>query len=224
MAGFDLIGFVTANQMPILIAAGLVGVYIIYEFFWKSDEKKPPKPIDRREVERKNFIERMELNPSISYKWFLKGANIIGKIMFLKETTIEGNPEKHNVIEMVIKPALLSKFKIENPFAKEMCVMIDKKNTDYEKIAFSNELSITDRVTFDNVHGIFYDRSMETELAEHIKNDAIFRTDLEQLAAIYYVASQEQSTFDPQYAHEMAMKEKELQIELARKRGKQTSI
>jgi hypothetical protein len=219
-----LFEFINANQTSILIGVALVGIYIIYEFFWKSGEKKPPQPLDRREVERKNFIERMKLNTPVYYRWFLKSSDIIGKIISMKDTIIEGNPEKHEVIEMVVQPALLSRFKIANPLSKKMCIMMDKKNTDFEKIAFTNELSITDRVTFDNVHGIFYDRSLETELAEHIKNDNIFRTDLEQMAGIYYVHSQEQSTFGENNAHEMAMKEKELQIELARKRGKQTSI
>jgi hypothetical protein len=83
---------------------------------------------------------------------------------------------------------------------------------------------IDERVITDWYFGIYYDLSMKKELTEHIVNDNVFKTDLENLASIYFAKSQEQSTFTPDYAHDMAMREKELQIELAKKRGKMTSI
>jgi hypothetical protein len=112
--------------------------------------------------------------------------------------------------------------KLGNPFQKAICIQIWKNNCDLH--SYQNTVSIKEQVTFDNIFGIFYDRTLEVELEEHIKNDDLFRTDLENLAAIYYVHSQEQSTFGEHYAHDMAMKDKELEIELARKRGKQSSI
>jgi hypothetical protein len=203
-----------------------IGFWVIYEFFIKG-EKKAPKPLDRSEVERKKFIERMKMNKALDFKWFFRGNQLIGKILYLKPTFIEikkSEPQKLDILEMVVQPSLSSRLKLTNPLAKELCIQINKKNTDCGLNSFTNEIRIVEQITFDNLFGIFYDRTLETELAEHIKNDNIFRSDLENLASIYYVKSQEQSTFDPQYAHEMALKEKELQVELAKKRGKMTSI
>ena len=61
-------------------------------------------------------------------------------------------------------------------------------------------------------------------MIKHIVENVMFRTDMENMGTEYYVESQKKSVIDTTYAHEMAMKEKELQIELAKKRGKQTSI
>jgi hypothetical protein len=214
------------NNLIYIIIAG-VGFFIIYEFFIKSGPGKKLKPLDRSEVERRKFIQRMKMNESMQWKWFFKGSQLLGKIRYLKPTTLEikGNPSTKNVdiLEMVVTPPLFGRFKIASLFAKDICLQIDKNHCELETDN-TNEIKINQAVTFDNIFGIFYDRTLETELNEHIKNDAIFRTDLENLASVYYVKAQEQSTFDPDYAHQMAMKEKELDIEMAKKRGKQTSI
>ena len=44
------------------------------------------------------------------------------------------------------------------------------------------------------------------------------------MASVYFAKSQEQSTFDPVYAHQMAMEQRKLEIELAKRKGKAESV
>ena len=81
-------------------------------------------------------------------------------------------------------------------------------------------LIVSKKNAFDYYFGIYYDLSIEKQHKDLIIEHNVLRTDINLLASRYFVKSQEQATYDPDKAHALAMKEKELQIELAKRKGK----
>lgn len=180
-----------------------------------------PKPLNRSEVERMKFIERMKLNKTDRWTHIKHGKKTVGKILAYRELTIKGNPkEDKKIIQMIFKPMLISK--IANPFGKTQAMQLDAKNIGRD--VGGKAVLIPRWLTLDYYLGIYYDLASEQTHTNLIKNDNLFRTDMNQLASIYFAKSQEQSTFDPAHAHQLAMKEKELQIEMSKKKGQITSI
>jgi len=206
-----------------LVAAGVIG-YIILTYLRVGTRTKI-KPINRAEIERIKFIERMKHNKSKAFNWLRHGNRLIGRIDALDVVSlpIKGNPApEKKVIRLLIKPTLTSKLPIVNPLAKTQAFQLGLDNIDTD-IGGKN-IIVPKWLTFDYYFGIYYDMGSEESHIKLIKEDNLFRSDLNQLASIYYAKSQEQSTFDPEKAHQLAMKEKELQIEMAKKHGKITSI
>lgn len=237
MATPSVITFIQNNLIYLICA--VVGVFIIYDLFFRTGSSKKLKPLSRSEIERKNFVERNKHNTTNIVKWAFRGNSLLGKLATMRIMVYNGSGETNQIdasnvfldekdrladgfIEMVIRPPLFSKLKITNPFAKELCMIVSKNMVDFD--GGDKSVNIDEKVIFDKYFGIFYDIDMKDKLTEHIIQDNVHLTDLENIASIYYVKSQEQSTYNPEYAHELAMREKELQIELAKKRGKQTSI
>jgi hypothetical protein len=221
----SLINFFKHN---IIWIAVIVLVVVIALIFIQRSRKKELKPISRSEIERKRFIERNELNKT-SYKWLYRGNELIGKILRLRYSNLDEfkkNKDKESsiIIEMVVKPALFNLvfWKPVNPFAKEICIFVDIRNM--VKDRSQSYIEIDEKVGFDVYLGLTYDRSVKDEAVEYIRIDSQFRTDLDALASIYFAKAQEQATIVPQNAIEMALREKDLQTELAKKRGKQSSI
>jgi hypothetical protein len=235
-----------------VLAIIVVGGYFAYMYL-KLKTKLTGKPINRGEIERMRFIERMKYNRSPIYKWLYKGNQLLGKITMYREYV--RNPSNLRMIDMVINPMLF--WKISNPFARLQAIQLymgkmdvktnDKetqigvaKNDKFEEIPIihvedksieeSSIKRVNDKIIlpnwlgFDMYFGIYYDMTIPTEHLENIKNDNLIRTDLNELASIYYCKSQEESTFDPIRAHEMAMREKEIQLEVAKRKGRIESI
>lgn len=214
------------NNLFYIIIIGIIG-FIIYRFV--IVRRRSVKIIDRSEVERIKFIERMKANKTEIPINFYRGSVNYGLITHYKEyDTIKGRPNKKDknkeepemikISQMVVKPTLFGKF--PNPFAKSKCFQI--KTSLIKKGTTKWHLPIYQ--TLDFYFGIYYDDSNEETHTRIIKKDNIIRTDLNNVASIYFVKSQEQSTFDPIHAHKMALREKELEIELAKKKGQQESI
>lgn len=211
--------FIFGNVMYFVIAG--VIIYVVLNYL-KFGMKTKIKPLNRSEVERIEFINRMKENKPNVYKILRRGNHILGKIQSMRIINIEKNPTPTQLCQMVIKPTIW-KTNIMNPLAKSVCFSINtNKIQELDRAKGSVELPAT--MTFDYLFGIYYDGSTENVQTDFIKHDNLFRSDLNQLASIYYAKSQEQSTFDPDKAHALAMKEKELQIEMAKKQGKITSI
>lgn len=214
-----------------IVIIGLV-FYVIHNYF-KLKRIEKIRSVDRSEVERKNVAERLKLNPSNKYKWLYHGNNCIGKISHLIDTQIQSNPEKIEVYTMVVRPLLMEKpVKITNPLAKVKIVEVEKskqiivwtENTNGFATE-SNKLKINDNVAISQYMGVYYTIGIhEKEMIANIRDFDVIKTDLNNLSSIYFVKSQEQSTYQPQYAHELALKEKEIQLMMAQKKGKMETI
>jgi hypothetical protein len=212
-----------------LCGIGLVA-YFIHEYFTLKRVEKT-KPVDRSEVERKNIIERLKLNPSKKYKWLYKGEKCLGKIQTIIGSTVKGNPEDLEVFTITFKPLLLSNpVKIVNPIAKTKPIVVDNATVimtkdEYNNVIETDKIVIKESVAVTQYQGIFYTVGKNEELIkDNIRNFDTFKTDINNLASIYFVKSQEQSTYQPQYAHELALKEKEIQLMMAQKKGKMETI
>jgi hypothetical protein len=136
------------------------------------------------------------------------------------ETQIEEFIEKHgeNVFEIVYNPPLILNF--ANTLKKEL-IRIYKKSLIFDKS--KGNIVIKPEISIDRHLGYYYDVANEPT---HLNwfNQNLFKNDKEDLSSFYFVESQKKSTLDLKNAADMAMKEKELQLELARKRGKMSSI
>ncbi len=73
--------------------------------------------------------------------------------------------------------------------------------------------------------GIYFDeKDVETIHSPNIINTRVLKTDVEQLASRYFTKSQEQCVYSPEMAHQFALKERELAIEMAKAKGKRESV
>lgn len=231
------------NNIFFIVAGGVI-VWFLYTWL-KVSRRTKYKVIDRKEVERMNFIESMKFNNSTQYKRLYKGIltdgygkrgdHLLGKITHYME--FEQTPMKHipmkdgstklvptekeakpiPMIAMIVKPMLFWKF--TNPFKKANPILLEN-NGDIMK--YDENIIIPTSLAIDNLFGYYY--SLNTDSGNKIRNiidSRILVTDFNQMASRYYVKGQEQCIYSPELAHQMALKEKELQIELAKRKGKQ---
>jgi hypothetical protein len=228
----------------VVVALGVVAYFAYTYLRFGIGEKL--KPINRSEIERTRFIERMKYNQPGDFGWVLRGSKLIGSIQSYREFELRmksqsrktkspqdlefaapavpaaGQPATVKVVQMVVRPPLIGFIKIANPLARLICLQLN--DSELIKDAGAHEIVIPPHITLDYLFGIYYDASLEEQHTDFIKQDNLFRSDMNEIASIYFAKSQEQSTFDPVRAHELALKEKELQIEMAKKTGKTTSI
>lgn len=211
-----------------IVVIGFLG-YFAYNYL--KIKKKSFNIVDRSEVERLKFIERMRPNKVDGKLFLFRGKINLGKITHYKMFSVEKSqikskknkeadpiPKKMiNMVQLIVKPTF---FIFSNPFSKAQCYQLNKKFLE----RYSNKIYLPDWLAIDKYFGIYYD--LETLTTHHrvILKDNVTRTDLNEMASVYFVKSQEQSTFDPVHAHNMALKEKELEIELAKKKGMQETI
>ena len=211
--------FIFGNIMYFVI--GGVALFAVTNYF-RFGSRKKVKIVNVADIERMKFIERMKNNKS-SFKWLHRDKFFIGKIVALRNATIKGksNPEKQ-ITQMIIKPMLSQRLNIPRPFSKLMPLQLD-----YNMLTPTSpaHLNMPAWITFDYFMGIYYGSSHSEETHKNVIIDNnLFRSTAQQIASTFFSKSQEQSTFDPEHAHALAMKEKELQIQLAAKKGKITSI
>ncbi len=228
----DVINFIFSNILW-FIALGLFG-WIIYNFLKVG--KRKLKVVDRKEIERVNFIERMRFNPSAKYRWLYKGYEqlgfgtdleyrgvvLLGKITHYLESVVKSSKDTR-IITLIVKPALIKSLGITNPFKKSQIIQFENDMNvcikDKDNIYVSSDVGIT------NYLGIYHQiGEKEKKMIDNIRDSDIRQTDIDMMASVYFVKSQEQATFDPNYAHQMAMREKELQIELAKRKGKSETL
>lgn len=225
-----VISWAEAHWYIFLIA---FGVYFVYAK-WLSHPPKL-KPVNRSEIERDNFIRRNKFNTSF-YNDLYRGDKLIGHIISmrgtelfrvtrrgiekdvapenLKDLTVNQQLEelKKPIYEIIFKPIWnFYLFKMPNIFSKGEVIFIDANTT--RKNEAKKWLEIDRAATFDKAFGIYYDRRYEEESEEFIKVNTIFRTDLENLTSIYYAKAQEQSTIQPDFAHETLGKQQDIELE-----------
>lgn len=209
------------DNIWLIVGFGIV-IYFIHEYF-SFKRRTSFKTINRSEIERKEFIDRMKYNIS-PYKWLYKGKEVIGKISNYTEELTKGNPKDLKTISLVFRPMLIKRpIKISNPFAKMQPLKIEKNNEIIVQV--DKDLVLNETIELSKYSGFYYSIGKnEPIICENIRNLETFKTDLNSVASIYFVKSQEQSTFDPNMAHDVVMKEKELQVELAKRKGKTETI
>lgn len=215
------------NNIFYFIALGF-GIWFVSRYL-KVGMGKKIQSVNIADIERMKFIERMKNNKPILFKWLYRGKDMIGKIQAMRTIPIKPNPTPNPngspdyVVQLLVKPMLVAKLGITRPFSKLMPFQIAKSTIRMD--SSTKSLGLPKWVSFDYFMGIWYDSSLKEEIHKDIIVDHnLFRSTAQQLASTFFSKSQEQSTFDPEHAHQLAMKEKELQIELAKKRGKVTTI
>jgi hypothetical protein len=238
-------GGITTFIKDNMLVLGLIGVIIFAFIMFVKFKSKTPKIISRAEIEKSRRIDELKYNNRVipereeyynyetgktelsdvkyySYNYLLNGDNLIGTIQSIGKKNLrvmnDGTEEIKNYYEIVFKPKMFLKF--ANPFKKEIIVVFDD---DIHLFKGRKAVMIDHAVSIDREMGILYTTPHQREIMNMV-NEHIYKTDKESNASFYFVESQKRSTIDIDFAHDMAMKEKELQIELARKKGKVTSI
>ena len=208
------------NIVFILLFGALAFLAIGY---FKFGIKRTMMPIDRSEIERMNFIKRMRMNESVQhFKYFRRGKNLIGKITHFSAVKLNTNPHNTEVIQMLVKPFIIPRLKIVNPIGKILCMQINKEHTSQN--LQKRELIASGGIYFDYYFGIYYDKQTEAIQTAWIESDSLMRTNWNLGASRYFAKAQEEATFDPNRAHALAMEEKRIQVEQAKRSGKLTSI
>jgi len=230
-------------QSHLVWIAGIVAIIFFVMWLMGKGKKKELKPVFRKEYDKKIFEERNELNPS-PVKWLYKGNTLLGKIKFLKGTKIINQITKKtrvktddgemdvdvidktidkSVYEIVIAPLLWELgFKIVNPFGNRKCIIVFKNSTAINYA--ESQLWIDPKKPFEQIYGIYYEANEELDLVDFVQDKSIFRVDMEKASDQYFAESLKRSAINQDYAHAEAMAREELEIEMAKRRGKQSSI
>ena len=217
------------NNSPYIIGVMVLGFlgYIVL----RKVTSNITKPISREDIERKNFIDRMSVNVNQSTsKYLYRGRNLIGCITHARNFITTGNPHNYLISEMVVKPTLI--WKIPNLLAKDKAFQInlgqcDDKNMLIKQtvIESGDKMIVPKYISFNYYFGIYYDITIAREHQDIILQKDLSLTDLHAEKSVDFAKAQELATigYIP-YAHEMGMKEKDIQHEIARKKGEQQSI
>lgn len=217
------------NNSPYIIgtiALGFLGYIVL-----RKVTSNITKPISREDIERRNFIDRMSVNVNQSTsKYLYRGRNLIGCITHARNFITTGNPHNYLISEMVVKPTLI--WKIPNLLAKDKAFQInlgqcDDKNMLIKQtvIESGDKMIVPKYISFNYYFGIYYDITIAREHQDIILQKDLSLTDLHAEKSVDFAKAQELATigYIP-YAHEMSMKEKDIQHEIARKKGEQQSI
>lgn len=206
----------------LLIILFLLVFFLGYKFI-KSMGKAKPVIINRKEIERKYYLERNKFNLTDHFKYLYRGFDCLGKIKLLRYTSYKNQ----QFMEITIEPLFLNLtfLKVINPLGKSSPLIIktDRNITETNNqiisrdplIAFDIEsqiIRIKPSIQFDFYAGIYYDTRMLSAL-EYIEDKNIVKTDLDNLSADYFKYAQEQATINPEYAHEVLQKQQEIDLE-----------
>lgn len=227
--------FIQGNLMYFAILG--VAIFLFFAFF--KIRKPKNKIVDRTLIEKNERIKELAKNNNVipeywmsendrkevrynKYTFLKHGSRLLGKIMNIAKRTTVGNPDPKNNYEIVFKPPMFSLFGHSMFFFKKMEI-IRVAEEELHLMPEWRTAEIKPDVTIDSHMGVYYDVPHEKENINWI-NENLFKHDKETLSNFYYVEAQKRSTFDTDYAHEVVMEEKKLQTELAKRRGKLTSI
>ena len=87
-----------------------------------------------------------------------------------------------------------------------------------------DEIIVSEGAGLENYIGLYYDMTTPTVFQDNVINSRLLKSDIDQLASRYFAVSQQQCVYSPELAHQLAMKERELQIELAKRKGKLSEV
>jgi hypothetical protein len=177
------------DQYGLYIAAGVIVLIVLY--FLKNRPKTGLKPINRNEIERENFIRRMEFNDT-PYKWIEMNGKKKYRILKLQPS----EKDTISVFEFVLKPVLYGLF----AYGKSNAYVFNAANFKFYT-AKQDTIFLNNGVTAWNYGGIFYDNSFSNDFISYFKRTYTALTDWENLSSQYYASSQEASVVDPDRAH-----------------------
>ena len=236
----DSIGHWCASHWYIFLIA-----FILY-FVWNKWLKGGKKPIiiSREKIEKERRIKELKYNGTfvtIIKKILVPKHTPIGLVevedieeISVKKAYLWKNPKEimgniyniyhrydqtigKNVYEIIFKPSWAGSFLFANPFSKKDIIRIFED--DFEPIdKESKNLILNVKKSTDGHVGEYYTTGKEKENVNWI-NDQIFKHDKEANSSFYEVESQKRATFDIYTAGQLDMKEKEIQAEMARKKG-----
>jgi len=232
-----LLDFVFGNIVYFLAFGGIV--YFILNYL-NISSKRAFKPVERSEIERIKFIDRLQ-NNTTEFRHLFRGKHLIGNIKKLSVLTVD-NPTLYNkkkkkgfkkeektpevsqmtIVQLIVRPTISNMIRIDNPMAKLMAFEISIKHIEID--TSKRTMTVPVSVYLDKYMGVYYDKNTEYVHTAQILKDNVLRTDIDLLASIYFAKSQEQATFDPEHAHALALKEKEIQVELAKRSSKLSQI
>jgi hypothetical protein len=168
-------------------------------------------------------------NNMFTSKWLYRGKDLIGRITHARAFVDTGNPHSYLIMEAVIKPTLF--WKIPKFFGKEQAFQINLGEMENNHMISRNliedgdKLVIPKHISFNYYFGIYYDITIAREHQDIIMQKDLSLTDLHNEKSIDFAKAQELATIGyVPFAHEMGMKEKDIQHEIARKKGEQQSI
>jgi len=128
------------------------------------------------------------------------------------------NEKPMRLIAMVIKRTLF--WRIPNPMAKAQAMFIENDNELMEKDEKGGRIIVPEQLGYDKYMGFHYIIAENTKpKLRNILDARVLVTDFNIQASRYFAKSQEQCVYSPELAFQMAQKQTELQIELAKKRG-----
>ena len=230
----------------------LLGLVVYFAFLYlRFGRKTTYKVIDREEVERQKFIDAMQFNKRKDIKSLWKGeiilpngsnakarvlpmeriGNIENYLEFsqvpIKLSEIEGkityteviNEKSMDLIAITIKPTIF--LGISNPFKKSQPLLLEKDTT----YKVGKTLVIPRELGIEKMTGIFYVINENTRpKIRNVIDARILVQDWNLTCSRYFAKGQEQAVYSPEVAQTMMQLEKQLQIQLAKTKGKEESI
>ena len=197
----------------------IVGVVIFVAYFIISRQKSGRKFVNREELVRQEFVKRNKPNFTV-YKKLVVGGQTLGYISRMKEG-VKLN-ETAMINEITLLPYLIKYLGIPNIFAKGIPYFIDDNRN--IKDFWTKTVILPAKTKFTCLEGIYYDQDLELEMIPHIKNDNLLRDDYNLLASDYWQKSLEQAGFIRDFGHALAMEQTRQETELAKRKGKVSSI
>ena len=217
------------NQYWYLFLIAVIAIFILW-FFLSRRKGKGFVQIDRSDIEREKFIVRNKYNYPDNEHYLYRAGVLLGRIMAIKTIKFVKKPteaqqkgkdinkeelkpeEELTVFEIVAKPTLFG-WRVPFAFGREVCIIQDVKHC----VMNRDNLILKQEIPLHMIFGIYYDESLEDRGVEFIKNDYIIRTDYENFASVSYTKAMEQSTLDPEHAHEVQHQQLEIENEKARR-------
>lgn len=186
------------------------------------------KVIENHILDAKNKTELIEIEKEYKKKYFdTKKQEIIAKIE--KNESLEYElPLKfrfdilNKIIGVIIRPTVIRTpiIDIFNPFKQDV-IFFGKNNAilEYDK----KNIIIPRENPFNFFEGAYFTLGDADHILPVIK-EGMYKTDRDLIASEYFVKSQEQASFSRDGGLAYGLKEKELEIELAKKSGKTTTL
>lgn len=129
---------------------------------------------------------------------------------------------KMKMIALVIKQPII--WRITNPFSKGQPMLIENDASTIKDVT-KKRIVIPNNLGFDKFMGYYYAINENTKpKLRNILDARVLVTDFNIMASRYFAKSAEQAVYSPEMAMQVVNKEKELQVELAKKSGKQQSL
>jgi hypothetical protein len=225
----------------------VISLFAIWYFARHFSKKNKPQVISRAALEKTRRLEELKYNsrhiilkkkykilnektgteiekedifyPEIQRIWH--GRKLLGIVTNIYSR--EENPSKEKFIEIVFRPSVWFDT-WANPFSsKKDIIRLNENELEPITNEFQKHLSIKPDVSIDSHMGEYYDAPNEEKHKNWI-NEQMWKHDKEANSSFYEVESQKRATFDLNTAAQLDLKEKEIQAELARKKGYSESV